>query len=121
MYGDYLSLFDRSRGRTDEDRWSYVLFKTFMPALNLTYGDRTSMAVSLELRVPYLDRALVEQAGRIPADVKHFRGEQKWVLAQAAAEWLPPEIRTRPKTGFGAPLTRRPGREMRPGTPWTLF
>ncbi len=106
VYGDYLSLFDRSRGRTDEDRWSYVLFKTFMPALNLTYGDRTSMAVSVELRVPFLDRALVEQAGRIPAHVKHFKGEQKWVLAQAAADWLPPEVRTRAKTGFGAPIRR---------------
>ena len=104
VYGEYLSLFDRSRGLTDEDRWSYVLFKTFMPALNLTYGDRTSMAVSVELRVPYLDRALVEQAGRIPADVKHFQGEQKWVLAEAAAHWLPPEVRRRPKTGFGAPI-----------------
>jgi asparagine synthase (glutamine-hydrolysing) len=106
VYGDYLSLFDRSRGPTDEDRWSYVLFKTFMPALNLTYGDRTSMAVSVELRVPYLDRALVEQAGRIPARVKHFQGEQKWILAEAAADWLPPEVRTRQKTGFGAPIRR---------------
>jgi asparagine synthase (glutamine-hydrolysing) len=104
VYGEYLSLFDRSRGRTDEDRWSYVLFKTFMPALNLTYGDRTSMAVSVELRVPFLDRALVEQAGRIPADVKHLHGEQKWILAQAASEWLPPEVRRRSKTGFGAPI-----------------
>ena len=104
VYRDYLSLFERSRGVTDEDRWSYVLFKTFMPALNLTYGDRTSMAVSVELRVPYLDRALVEQAGRIPADVKHFNGEQKWILAEAAADWLPSEVRTREKTGFGAPL-----------------
>ena len=113
VYGDYLSLFERSRGLTDEDRWSYVLFKTFLPALNLTYGDRTSMAVSLELRVPYLDRALVEQAGRIPADVKHFRGEQKWVLGQAAADWLPPQIRSRPKTGFGAPLRHWLSTELR--------
>ena len=104
VYGEYLSLFERSRGLTDEDRWSYVLFKTFMPALNLTYGDRTSMAVSVELRVPYLDRALVEQAGRIPANVKHLHGEQKWILAQAAGDWLPPEVRARPKTGFGAPI-----------------
>ena len=106
VYDEYLSLFERSRGRTDEDRWSYVLFRTFMPALNLTYGDRTSMAVSVELRVPFLDRSLVEQAGRIPAHVKHFKGEQKWVLAQAAADWLPPEVRTRAKTGFGAPIRK---------------
>jgi len=104
VYGDYLALFDRSRARTDEERWTYVLFKTFLPALNLTYGDRTSMAVSVELRVPFLDRALVEQAGRIPSDMKTRDGRQKWVLAEAARDWLPPEIATRAKTGFGAPL-----------------
>jgi len=101
-----LELFERSRARNDVDRWSYVLFKTFLPALNLTYGDRTSMAVSVELRVPFLDRALVEQAGRIPAELKMRDGRQKWVLGEAARPWLPAEILTRPKTGFGAPLRR---------------
>ena len=121
VYGDYLSLFERSRGTTDEDRWSYVLFKTFMPALNLTYGDRTSMAVSVELRVPYLDRTLVEQAGRIPARVKHFRGQQKWILAEAAADWLPAEIRSRPKTGFGAPIRHWLATELRDEMRGTLL
>lgn len=106
VYAEYLSLFDRSRGPTDEDRWSYVLLKTFLPSLNLTYGDRTSMAVSVELRVPYLDRELLEQAGRIPADLKRRNGVAKWILAEAAREWLPDAVRRRPKTGFGAPLRR---------------
>ena len=104
VYGDYLRLFEASRATTDEERWSYVLFKTFMPALNLTYGDRTSMAVSVELRVPYLDRELVEQAARIPAGLKLRGNTTKWVLGEATKGWLPPEIRTRSKTGFGAPL-----------------
>ncbi len=104
VYGDYLELFERSRAHTDEGRWSYVLFKTFMPALNLTYGDRTSMAASVELRVPYLDRALVEQAARIPVELKQRNGIQKWVLAAAATPWIPRSILSRPKTGFGAPL-----------------
>lgn len=102
-YDDYLDLFARSRGATDEDRWSYVMFKTFMPSLNLAYGDRSSMAVSLELRVPFLDRELVEQAGRMPSAVKSRNGE-KSVLAAAAADWLPEAVLRRPKTGFGAPL-----------------
>ena len=106
VYGEYLSLFEQSRGVTEEDRWSYVLLRTFLPSLNLTYGDRTSMAVSVELRVPYLDRAVLEQAGRMPASVKHREGIPKWVLAEAARPWLPDVIRTRPKTGFGAPLRR---------------
>ena len=113
VYGEYLSLFEQSRAPTDEERWSYVLFKTFLPALNLTYGDRTSMAVSLELRVPYLDRALIEQAGRIPASLKVRDGAQKWVLAEAAGNWLPPTIRGRSKTGFGAPLRRWLAQDLR--------
>ncbi|MFN2399743.1 MAG: asparagine synthase (glutamine-hydrolyzing) [Gemmatimonadaceae bacterium] len=104
VYADYLDLFAKSRATTDEERWSYVLFKTFMPSLNLTYGDRTSMAVSVELRVPYLDRALVEQAGRMPLGVKQRQGRQKWVLGEAARGWLPESVLARPKTGFGAPL-----------------
>jgi asparagine synthase (glutamine-hydrolysing) len=113
VYGEYLALFEQSRAPTDEERWSYVLFKTFLPALNLTYGDRTSMAVSLELRVPYLDRAVVEQAGRIPASLKVRDGVQKWVLAEAAGDWLPPSIRGRSKTGFGAPLRRWLAEDLR--------
>jgi asparagine synthase (glutamine-hydrolysing) len=119
VYGDYLALFEQSRAGTDIERWSYVLFKTFLPALNLTYGDRTSMAVSVELRVPYLDRALVEQAGRMPPSVKMRDARQKWVLLEAARDWLPTEVRNRSKTGFGAPLRRwlakdlhRPVRDM---------
>jgi asparagine synthase (glutamine-hydrolysing) len=113
VYGEYLALFAQSRAPTDEERWSYVLFKTFLPALNLTYGDRTSMAVSLELRVPYLDRAVVEQAGRIPSSLKVRDGVQKWVLAEAAQAWLPPSIRGRSKTGFGAPLRRWLAQDLR--------
>ncbi|HJU88377.1 MAG TPA: asparagine synthase (glutamine-hydrolyzing) [Gemmatimonadaceae bacterium] len=104
IYADYLALFEQSRAPTDEERWTYVLFKTFMPSLNLTYGDRTSMATSVELRVPYLDRALIEQAGRMPLDVKQRGRSQKWILQEAARPWLPPSILSRSKTGFGAPI-----------------
>lgn len=104
VFGEYLELFERSRATTDEERWSYVLFKTFLPALNLTYGDKTSMASSVELRVPFLDRELVEQAGRIPLHIKHGGGRQKRVLLDAARNWLPDSVLNRPKTGFGAPL-----------------
>ncbi|HEU4566369.1 MAG TPA: asparagine synthase (glutamine-hydrolyzing) [Gemmatimonadaceae bacterium] len=104
VYGEYLDLFQRAPASSDEERWTYVLFKTFMPALNLTYGDRTSMATSVELRVPFLDRELVEEAGRMPLDVKVRDGRQKWILGELSRPWLPPSIASRPKTGFGAPL-----------------
>jgi asparagine synthase (glutamine-hydrolysing) len=104
VYGDFVRHFERSRARTDEERWTYVLFKTFLPAHALAYGDRTSMASSVELRVPLLDRAMVEQAARIPVSLKYRDGQQKWILAEAVKDLLPPSIRTRPKTGFGIPL-----------------
>lgn len=115
-YREYCELFERSRAAADVDRWSYVLFKTFLPALNLTYGDRTSMATSVELRVPFLDRAVVEHAGRIPPRLKVRRGAQKWVLAEAANGSIPPSIRTRPKTGFGAPIREWLRGPLRPYT-----
>jgi asparagine synthase (glutamine-hydrolysing) len=62
------------------------------------------MSASVELRVPFLDRAVIEQAGRIPNSLKYRAGRQKWILSEAAAPWLPPEIASRPKTGFGAPI-----------------
>ncbi|MFN2399742.1 MAG: asparagine synthase-related protein [Gemmatimonadaceae bacterium] len=106
VYGEYPELFQKSRAPTDEERWSYVLFKTFLPALNLSYGDRTSMATSVEMRVPFMDRLLVEQAGRIPLTVKRRMGRQKWVLGEAVRPWLPAEVVSRPKTGFGVPLRK---------------
>ena len=114
IYGEYLGLFDQARATTDEERWSYVLFKTFLPALNLAYSDRTSMAASVEMRVPFLDRALIEQAGRIPSSLKMREGRQKWVLSEAAMPWLPAIIANRPKTGFGAPLRAWLSRDLRP-------
>jgi asparagine synthase (glutamine-hydrolysing) len=66
----------------------------------LSNEDRTSMANGLEVRVPFLDRALVEYAFSIPASVKFHRGELKCVLRRAMADVLPAHTLHKPKWGF---------------------
>jgi asparagine synthase (glutamine-hydrolysing) len=59
--------------------------------------DRTSMGHGVEARVPFLDPALVELAGRLPMDLKVRGGQEKWILREAFADLLPGYIRARPK------------------------
>lgn len=59
--------------------------------------DRTSMGFGVEVRVPFLDLALVELALRIPIRYKVRDGQEKWILRQAFADLLPDYIRQRPK------------------------
>jgi asparagine synthase (glutamine-hydrolysing) len=75
-----------------------------MAGLNLAYTDRASMAASVEVRVPFVDKVVAEAAFTIAGRDK-IRGKvQKAVLKDAAVNWLPPEIVHRPKASFGAPL-----------------
>lgn len=62
--------------------------------------DKTSMANSLEVRVPFLDRDLVEFAFSIPAEVKFMDGELKSVLRRSMAGTLPQRTMVKPKWGF---------------------
>ena len=78
--------------------------RLFMAGLNLTYTDRASMAASVEVRVPFVDKVVAEAAFTIAGRDK-IRGQvQKAVLKDAAMNWLPSEIVHRPKASFGAPL-----------------
>ena len=78
----------------------------FLTDHNLTYTDKMSMAVGVEVRVPFLDLDLVEFAARIPVRFKQRGSEGKWVLKKAMEPYLPRDVIYRPKSGFGAPLRR---------------
>jgi asparagine synthase (glutamine-hydrolysing) len=78
--------------------------RLFMAGLNLTYTDRASMAASVEVRVPFVDKAVAEAAFAIPGKDKIRGRVSKAALKDAAANWLPDEIVHRPKASFGAPL-----------------
>jgi len=76
----------------------------FMVGLNLTYTDRASMAASVEVRVPFIDRQVVETAMAIDGSLKYRKGQSKYILKRAAERWLPHQIIYRPKASFGAPI-----------------
>lgn len=76
----------------------------FMLGLNLTYTDRASMAASVEVRVPFIDRHVITKAMEIPGQEKYQQGISKYMLKKAAEAYLPNEIIYRKKASFGAPI-----------------
>jgi asparagine synthase (glutamine-hydrolysing) len=78
--------------------------RMFLPGLNLAYSDRSSMAASVEVRVPFVDPVVAQAAFSIPGSAKIQRRQGKVALKRAAESWLPHEIVYRPKASFSAPL-----------------
>ncbi|MBV9622251.1 MAG: asparagine synthase (glutamine-hydrolyzing), partial [Gammaproteobacteria bacterium] len=76
----------------------------YLPDDILRLTDRLSMWHSLELRVPYLDHRLVEEAMRIPSSLKIRGMRQKHLLKEVARKWLPPAVIDHRKQGFEAPM-----------------
>lgn len=71
----------------------------------LALSDRTSMAHSLEMRVPFVDHHIVEFFWSLPDDLKIKGFSKKYILKKAAARLLPKDIIYRKKKGFSVPLT----------------
>ncbi|MFF1320254.1 asparagine synthase (glutamine-hydrolyzing) [Streptomyces chartreusis] len=88
--------------------------RMFLPGLNLTYTDRSSMAASTEVRVPYVDVEVVRAAFAFPGDRKIAGRQGKAVLKEAATSILPREIVYRPKGLFSAPLRAWMSRDLAP-------
>ena len=84
-------------------RLQLVDFHTFLPGLVLTKVDRTSMAVSLEARVPLLDRRIIEFSFGLDEELRYHGGETKGLLRHAYRGILPDGILDRRKKGFGIP------------------
>lgn len=75
-----------------------------LPDAWLAKVDRTTMAVSLEARAPFLDRRVLERAFSLPLDHRVRGTRRKIVLQRILARYLPRELVERPKQGFTAPL-----------------
>jgi len=66
--------------------------------------DRAAMSVSLETRIPFLDRDVAEFSCRVPPEMKVRDGQGKWLVRQVLDRHVPRKLTERPKTGFGIPL-----------------
>jgi asparagine synthase (glutamine-hydrolysing) len=78
----------------------FLEVRSTLPDELLMYADKLSMAHSLELRVPYVDKEIVEYVERLPANLKVRNGSRKWLHRQLCRAYLPESILKRPKRGF---------------------
>ncbi|MDD5542170.1 MAG: asparagine synthase (glutamine-hydrolyzing) [Acidobacteriia bacterium] len=109
----YQTYFQQVAGHDFVDQMLYVDQKTFLPELNLTVCDKTSMAASIEARVPLLDQELTAFMRRIPARYKIRGLKQKYLFKRAMEGILPHRVIWRPKAAFGAPVRSWLRRELR--------
>ena len=80
----------------------------------LTKVDRASMAVSLEVRAPFLDPRVAEFAASLPCNYKLRGHRSKYILKKAVKEMLPPFVTRRGKKGFGVPVAEWLKEKLRP-------
>jgi asparagine synthase (glutamine-hydrolysing) len=95
-----------AHNRTQLEQMLALEQRFFLADHNLNYTDKMSMAAGVEVRVPFLDRDLVDFSARIPNKYKQKGSTGKWVLKKAMENYLPKNVIYRPKTGFGVPLRR---------------
>jgi asparagine synthase (glutamine-hydrolysing) len=82
----------------------YMDTRTNLPDDLLMVGDKTSMANSLEVRVPFLDYRLVEFIETLPPNLKLKGFQGKYLHKKAVKKWLPQEVVYRKKKGFANPV-----------------
>lgn len=97
-------LYNESKGYDPVDRMQYIDIHTWMRGDILLKADRVTMAHSLELRVPFLDKEVFRVASKIPTSLKTANGTTKYVLRKAAEGIVPDHVLDRKKLGFPVPI-----------------
>lgn len=102
---DFLeNMYARIGNLPDSDQMQSVDLKYWLPGDILQKADRMSMAHSLELRVPFLDRDVFRVARQIPCRIKTKHYTTKYILRKAAGAYLPRKVSYKKKLGFPIPI-----------------
>jgi asparagine synthase (glutamine-hydrolysing) len=96
--------FDESKDYSDVNKMQYVDIHTWLRGDILLKADKMTMAHSLELRVPFLDKKVFEVASKIPDELKTKNGTTKYILRKAAEGIVPDHVLNRKKLGFPVPI-----------------
>jgi len=96
--------YEKTEGLWDADRMQEIDLRHWLPGDILQKADRMSMAHSLEVRVPFLDREVFETARRLPSDMKQQKRITKYALRKAAVRHLDLATSERQKLGFPVPI-----------------
>jgi len=96
--------YEKSKGFDAPTRMQHLDINLWMVGDILLKADRMSMANSIELRVPFLDRKVWDVAAGIPTEFKVNRHTTKVAFRNVAAKKLPPEYSSRRKLGFPVPI-----------------
>jgi asparagine synthase (glutamine-hydrolysing) len=98
------SLYTDSRLTDHVNKMCLTDTRLFLSGLNLAYTDRSSMAASTEVRVPFVDPIVFRAAFSFRGNQKIKGRTQKVPLRAIAEDWMPRDVVDRPKASFGAPL-----------------
>ena len=97
-------VYETAAGKDDVTKMQYVDLNFWLPGDILLKADRMSMASSLELRVPFLDKEVMATASKIPTKYRASSRQSKIALRVAAKRVLPPDDANRRKLGFPVPI-----------------
>lgn len=92
--------------RNWQERRMLLDMHTYLPDEIMTKTDRASMKYSLEVRSPLLDYRVVEKSFEIPHRFKYSHFDKKHILKSLAYDYIPKELLSGPKRGFGVPLAK---------------
>ena len=114
VYAPARRLFDEGDADNTVERMQNLDTQLYLAEDILTKVDRASMAVSLEVRAPFLDPRVAEFAASLPAGYKLRGRTSKHILKKASAPMLPSFVTRRGKKGFGVPVAEWLKGRLRP-------